>query len=89
MTWPTKTPFEISRYDNPETIRFRKYATGTHLVLEGAGVETGRTPKETVWTKGPARLYRYEPEAEKKYPVPILIVYAHILKPYITQVAPY
>jgi hypothetical protein len=31
MITPTTTPFDISSYDNPETIRFRKYATGTYL----------------------------------------------------------
>ena len=31
--WPA-TPFEIGDYDNPETVRFRKYATGAHLLLE-------------------------------------------------------
>jgi polyhydroxyalkanoate synthase len=84
----TPTLFKISSYDNPESIRFRKYATGTHLALEGAGVEVGQSPKEVVWSKGPAKLYRYEPQAEKKYPVPVLIVYAHILKPYILDLVP-
>jgi len=80
--------FKISRYDNPETIRLRKYVTGTPLVLEGVVVETGRTPKEVVWTRNKAKLYRYRPEKEKKSPVPILIVYAHILKPYILDLLP-
>jgi polyhydroxyalkanoate synthase len=88
MPATTPTMFEISRYDNPETIRLRKYATGTPLALEGAGAEPGRTPKETVWTKNKARLYRYEPGAEKRYPVPVLIVYAHILKPYVLDLVP-
>ena len=84
----TPTLFRISSYDNPETIRFRKYVTGTPLVLEGVSLETGLTPKRAVWTKGPAKLYRYEPEGEKSYPVPILLVYAHILKPYILDLVP-
>lgn len=42
--WAIATPFEISIYDNPENIRFRKYATGTHLVVHGAQIETGLTP---------------------------------------------
>lgn len=88
MPATTPTMFEISRFDNPETIRFRKYVTGTPLVLEGAGVEAGRTPKETVWSRGPAKLYRYEPAAQKRYPVPVLMVYAYILKPYILDLVP-
>lgn len=48
----TATPFEISSYDNPETIRFRKYATGTHLIVHGTEVETGLTPQGASLAKG-------------------------------------
>ena len=44
-------PLGLSDYDGPETIRMRKYATGTHVLLEEIGVETGVTPREVVWTK--------------------------------------
>ena len=37
-------PFGICDYDGPETVRLRKYATGTHLLLEEIEVETGATP---------------------------------------------
>ena len=84
----TATPFEISSYDNPVTIRFRKYATGTHLVVHATEVEAGQTSKEEVWRKGEARLYHYESTREKKYPVPLLIVYAPILRPYILDLVP-
>ncbi len=82
------TTFGVNDWDNPETIRFRKYATGAHLALRAVGVETGRTPRETVWEKGKARLYRYEPDAEKTFPVPVLLVYALILRPYILDLVP-
>src|SRR5918992_5288174 len=52
-------PFGICDYDGPETIRLRKYATGTHVLLQEIGVETEATPREVVWTKNKARLYRY------------------------------
>jgi poly[(R)-3-hydroxyalkanoate] polymerase subunit PhaC len=74
--------------DNPETIRLKKYATGAHLLLEEEPVETGRTPRELTFTKNKAKLYRYEPEKEKKYPVPILIVYALINRPYVLDLIP-
>jgi polyhydroxyalkanoate synthase len=86
--WANATPFEISSYDNPETIRFRKYATGTHLVVHTTEVEAGLTPKEEVWQRGEAKLYHYEPNRQKKYPVPLLIVYAPILRPYILDLMP-
>jgi polyhydroxyalkanoate synthase len=67
---------------------FHRYSVGMRILLEGAQAETGRTPKEVVWTKNKARLYRYEPAAEKKYPVPILMVYALINRPYVLDLLP-
>jgi polyhydroxyalkanoate synthase subunit PhaC len=81
-------PFGVDGYDNPETVRFRKYATGAHIVLQGTAVETGQTPKEVVWEKGKARLYRYEPAVQKRFSVPVLLVYALILRPYILDLVP-
>src|SRR5688572_21524251 len=52
-------PFGICDYDGPETVRLRKYATGTHLLLEEIGVETGTTPREVIWSKNKAKLFRY------------------------------
>lgn len=86
--WATAIPFEISNYDNPESIRFRKYATGTHLVVHGIEVEAGLTPKEVVWQRGKAKLFHYESTREKKYPIPVLLVYAPILRPYILDLVP-
>jgi polyhydroxyalkanoate synthase len=81
------TLLALGDYDNPETIRFKKYATGLQLILRGTGIETGQTPRETVWTRGKARLYHYRPE-RKRHPVPVLLVYALILRPYILDLVP-
>lgn len=81
-------PFRVGSHDNPETVRLRKYATGAHLALRGAPIAVGRTPKQVVWTEGKARLYRYRPDVEKRHPVPILLVYALILKPYVLDLVP-
>src|SRR5918998_2298262 len=67
---------------------FDRYSAGMRVVVEGAQADTGRTPKEVVWTKNKAKLYRYEPSAEKKYPVPILMVYALINRPYVLDLLP-
>ena len=67
---------------------FDKYSAGMRVVVEGAQADTGQTPKEVVWTKNKARLYRYEPSAEKKHPVPILMVYALINRPYVLDLLP-
>jgi polyhydroxyalkanoate synthase subunit PhaC len=84
-----KTPFEVSDYDNPETLRFRKYATGAHLLLEAHPPQTGRTPREVVWRRGKARLYCYAPGQQKEHAVPVLLVYALILRPYILDLVPH
>jgi polyhydroxyalkanoate synthase len=83
-----RTPFEIGDYDNPETVRFRKYATGAHLLLEVDPPETGRTPREVFWANNKARLYRYAPEQENEHQVPVVLVYALILRPYILDLLP-
>ena len=67
---------------------FEKYSSGMSVLLEGAQANTGQTPKEVVWTKNKAKLYRYEPSAEKKYPFPILMVYALINRPYVLDLLP-
>jgi polyhydroxyalkanoate synthase len=78
----------VGDYDNPETIRFKKYASGLQLISDGTGIEVGQTPRKVIWAKGRARLHHYEPEKEKKHPVPVLLVYALILRPYILDLVP-
>src|SRR5215210_4415899 len=79
-------PLGLSDYDGPETIRFRKYATGTHVLLEEIGVETEATPREVVWTRNKAELYRYRSDGSgsgRRRAVPVLLIYGFVLKPYI------
>ena len=84
-------PFGIVDSDGPETIRMRKYATCTHVLLAEIGVETGATPRQVVWSNNKARLYRYRrPEAGdgKRRAIPMLLVYGFVLKPYILDLVP-
>ncbi len=84
-------PLGLSDYDGPETIRFRKYATGTHVLLEEIEVETGATPREVIWTENKAKLYRYrrtDGATAKRRPVPVLLIYGFVLKPYILDLVP-
>jgi polyhydroxyalkanoate synthase subunit PhaC len=50
----------------------------------------GQTPKEAVWTLNKATLYRYVPvvPAEKRHPVPLLLVFALINRPTILDLRP-
>lgn len=68
--------------------QMKKYRTGMHIMVEGAQAETGKTPKEIIWTKNKAKLYRYMPTAEKRFPIPILLVYALINRPYVLDLMP-
>lgn len=88
-------PFQINDCDDPVTIRARKYATGTHILLKEIEVETGATPREVAWTNGKASLYRYRRPEETaegdiggRRSVPILLTYGFVLKPYIFDLVP-
>ena len=88
---PFVGPLGIFDHDDPVSIRARKYATGTHVLLQEIGIETGVTPNEVVWTKNKARLYRYRPTdgaAGERRPVPVLLVYGFVLKPYVLDLVP-
>ncbi len=65
------------------------------MLLEEVNVETGLTPKEVVWEKDKVKLYRYRSpgpacngDAGSRHRVPILLVYALVLKPYLLDLAP-
>ena len=49
-----------------------------------------QTPKELVWALNKAKLYRYVPvvPAEKRHPVPLLMVFALMNRPYILDLRP-
>lgn len=49
-----------------------------------------QTPKEVIWTLNKAKLYRYVPvvPAEKRHPVPLLLVFALMNRPYILDLRP-
>src|ERR1700723_3279842 len=49
-----------------------------------------QTPKELVWTLNKAKLYRYVPvlPKEKRHPIPLLLVFALINRPYIRDLRP-
>ncbi|MEN6350102.1 MAG: alpha/beta fold hydrolase [Syntrophomonas sp.] len=49
---------------------------------------TGCSPKESVWSKNKANLYRYRSTSERKYRTPILMIYALINKPYVLDLTP-
>lgn len=67
---------------------YEHYQQGLEILIDGAKANTGRTPKEVIWTKNKAKLYHYIPTGERRYAVPILLVYALINRPYVMDLMP-
>lgn len=74
--------------ESPFETLLKKYNTGMQILVEGAKAPTGQTPKEVIWTKNKARLYHYEAQTERTYPVPLLLIYALINRPYVLDLLP-
>jgi polyhydroxyalkanoate synthase len=65
----------------------RKLGQGVENLLNADQIDTGVTPKEVVYTEDKLTLYRYKtPEGVKQNPVPMLIVYALVNRPYMTDI---
>src|SRR6476660_3362156 len=62
---------------------YARFKRAVEVVTTDPAPEVGPTPKQAIWTKNKATLYRYVPEKEKKFRIPILMMYALINKPYI------
>lgn len=61
----------------------RRFKRAVEILTTEPEPEVGLTPKETIWKKNKAKLYRYVPKQETTHRTPILMVYALINKPYI------
>jgi polyhydroxyalkanoate synthase subunit PhaC len=67
---------------------FNRIQKVTDIIWKEPEPQVGQTPKEVIWTKNKAKLYRYQPAREKTNKVPILMIYALINKPYILDLYP-
>jgi polyhydroxyalkanoate synthase len=67
-----------------------RYAEGVQVVVDSLEAPVGLTPKEVVWTLNKAQLYRYKPTRppEERHPIPLLLVYALINRPFIFDLVP-
>jgi polyhydroxyalkanoate synthase len=57
-------------------------------ILDAATAPVGLTPKTPIWRKNKAILYRYQRSQPPRYPIPLLLVYALINRPYILDLRP-
>jgi polyhydroxyalkanoate synthase subunit PhaC len=79
--------------EQPDLAEIQKWADKLRqvsaLAIDCPQIQVGQTPKELLWTKNKAKLYRYCPvDGVNRYPVPLLIVYSLINKPYILDLRP-
>ncbi|MCB1877889.1 MAG: class III poly(R)-hydroxyalkanoic acid synthase subunit PhaC [Chromatiales bacterium] len=71
-----------------EVLEFnKKIGEGMQNLLKSKEIETGVSPKDPVYTEDKLVLYRYRsPEGVKPGPVPLLVVYALVNRPYMTDI---
>ena len=67
---------------------FEKYKERMQISPGDVDIQTGQTPKEVIWTKNKARLYHYVPVCEKRFPIPLLFIYALINRFYVLDLVP-
>jgi poly[(R)-3-hydroxyalkanoate] polymerase subunit PhaC len=69
-----------------EMVEFnQKLGKGFQNLLETEEITTGVTPKEIIYREDKTILYRFQSETEPKNPIPVLIVYALVNRPYMTD----
>ncbi|MES9965383.1 MAG: class III poly(R)-hydroxyalkanoic acid synthase subunit PhaC [Candidatus Sedimenticola sp. 20ELBAFRAG] len=77
---PDKLAEEMADYS-------RKLGKGVENLLNAEQIDTGVSPKEVVYTEDKLSLYRYKaPEGVKQNSVPVLIIYALVNRPYMTDI---
>jgi polyhydroxyalkanoate synthase len=65
----------------------RKLGQGMENLLAADQIDTGVTPREAVYREDKLVLYRYEaPEGVERNPVPLLVIYALVNRPYMTDI---
>ncbi len=67
---------------------FEKFKHGMELFLKPPDFSVGTTPSEIIFREDKMKLIHYKPTIEKRYPVPILIVYALVNRYYILDLQP-
>ncbi len=79
---------EATVITDPFTDTVNRLKTLNKVMTSKAAI--AQTPKELVWTLNKAKLYRYIPVVpeEKRHPVPLLLVFALMNRPYILDLRP-
>ncbi len=67
---------------------YEKFKHGMELFLKAPDFSVGTTPSEIIYSEDKMKLLHYKPTIEKRYPVPVLIVYALVNRYYILDLQP-
>lgn len=88
--WNVPVAGELAKKLQEETIRnVQRFAKGMELIYQPREPQVGPTPKELIHKRNKAVLYRYGSSAERRYPVPVLMVpNLGISRPYIFDLYP-
>ncbi len=80
-------PFEIKPEDiSKEIYEYNaKLAKSINILSELDEIEVGASEKEAIYTEDKIVLYHYKARTEKQNPVPVLIVYALVNRPYMAD----
>ena len=62
-----------------------KLAQGINTLSEVGDIEVGVSPKLPVYVEDKLVLYRFKPRVQKRNPIPVLIVYALVNRPYMAD----
>lgn len=80
---PVTNPFStLQGFDFDRTLRFARAAFDT------SSASVGQTPKDVVWRRNKAKLYRYRGRTETVNPTPLLLVHSLVSKSYILDLIP-
>ncbi|MFF2289048.1 class III poly(R)-hydroxyalkanoic acid synthase subunit PhaC [Peribacillus butanolivorans] len=90
MVFASSNDFETWMNTMPENFQkdIKRLKKVSEVLTKNPDPKVGQTPKEVIWTKNKAKLYRYQPAKVKTNKVPILMIYALINKPYILDLTP-
>jgi len=80
-TWMNSIPEDVQK-------NYRRFRRVAEVLTTEPQPQVAQTPKEVIWTKNKAKLYRYQPAMKKTTKVPVLMIYALINKPYILDLTP-
>lgn len=67
---------------------YRRFIRANEVIWKEAEPQVGLSPKEVVWKKNKAQLYRYHSTTSVRKKTPLLMIYALINKPYILDLTP-